>query len=325
MLIARRVLALLLVGAACAALPAIAQAQAWPSKSIQLVVPAAAAGSTDLFARKFSQRLEKQLATSIVIVNKGGGGGSIGTGEVARAAPDGYTLLMGTTGNVVLNPLTMALNFDPARELTPVAVVGFVPFAVAVWPGLNVNSVKELVALVKASPGKYSYGTNGPAGIIHLITELFSQKADLKMVAIPYPGGITVQQDLISGRIQIYFDAFNSALRFHKTGQVKVLATTGGTRMAAAPDIPTVEEAGMPDYVAETAFILMAPAGTAAPVIERLLAATRKVVVEPEFQKELEEMAVRPVLDSNPKAAAEYIRMEHEKWTPIVRSVKAGS
>ena len=199
------------------------------------------------------------------MVNKGGGGGSIGTGEVARAAPDGYTLLMGTTGNVVLNPLTMSLNFDPARELTPVAVVGFVPFAVAVWPGLNVNSVKELVALVKASPGKYSYGTNGPAGIIHLITELFSRKADLKMVAVPYPGGITVQQDLISGRIQIYFDAFNSALRFHKTGQVKVLATTGGTRMAAAPDIPTVEEAGTPDYVAETAFILMAPAGTAGP------------------------------------------------------------
>ncbi len=321
--------ALCATAAACAlsalyGAPLSAAAQAYPSRPIQMMVPAAVGGSTDLFARKFAQRLEKQLGTTIVLQNKGGGGGSIGTGEVARAAPDGYSLLMSTTGNVVINPLTMTLNFDPVKELTPIAVVGFVSFSINVNPGLNVSNVREFISVVKASPGKYSYATNGPAGFIHMITELFSKQAGLQMVAVPYPGGSAMQQDLISGRVQVYFDAFNSALRFHKSGQTRLLATTGGQRSSSAPEIPTVAESGMPGYVAETAFILMAPAATPAPVIDRLLAATQKTMADESFRKEMEELGVRPVTDSNPKQSAEYIRAEFDKWTPVVKSLKPG-
>lgn len=301
------------------------QAQSYPSRPIQLMVPAAVGGSTDLFARKFAQRLEKQLGATIVLQNKGGGGGSIATGDVARAAPDGYTLLMSTTGNVVINPLTMSLNFDPVKELTPIAVLGFVSFSININPSLNANSVREFISVVKASPGKYSYATNGPAGFIHMITELFSKQAGLQMVAVPYPGGSAMQQDLIAGRVHVYFDAFNSALRFHKSGQTRLLATTGGQRSSSAPEIPTVAESGMPGYVAETAFILMAPTGTPPTVIERLLSATQKAMAEDAFRKELEELGVRAVMDSNPRASAEYIRAEFDKWTPVVKSLKSGS
>lgn len=311
-----------LIAAVAAGLSAgVAWAQAYPVRPVQMMVPAAVGGSTDLFARKFAQRLEKHLGTTIVLTNKGGGGGSIGTGDVARAAPDGYSLLMSTTGNVVINPLTMTLNFDPARELVPIAVLGFVAFSINTWPGLGAGNVREFIQAVKAAPGKYSYATNGPAGFIHMITELFSKQAGLQMVAVPYPGGSAMQQDLIAGRVQVYFDAFNSALRFHRSGQTRLLATTGGERSPSAPEIPTAAET-MPGYVAETAFILMAPAGTPAPVVERLLAATRSTMAEEGFAKELEALGVRAVAGSDPRAAAEYIRAEFDKWTPVVKSLR---
>jgi tripartite-type tricarboxylate transporter receptor subunit TctC len=204
-------------------------------------------------------------------------------------------------------------------------MLGFVSFAIAIHPSLNASNVKEFIAVVKASPGKYSYATNGPAGFIHLITELFSKQAGLDIVAVPYPGGSAMQQDLIAGRVPIYFDAFNSALRFHKTGQTRVIATTGAQRAAIAPDIPTVAESGMPEYVAETAFILMAPAGTPSPVIDRLVTASQKVMADEALRKDLQEMTVRPVTNSDPRATTEYIRTEFEKWTPVVKSLKPAS
>jgi tripartite-type tricarboxylate transporter receptor subunit TctC len=313
------------VACAFALSTAVAYAQTYPNRPIQLVVPAAAGGSTDLFARKFAQQLEKQLGQPVVILDKGGGGGSIASGDVAKAKPDGYTLLMSTTGNAVINPLTMQLNFDPNKELTPIAVLGFVPFCIAINPSLSAANVEQFISVVKAAPGKYSYATNGPAGFIHMITVLFSKEAGLDMVAVPYPGGTAMQQDLIAGRVPIYFDALNSALRFHKTGQTRVIATTGGHRSSIAPDIPTVAESGLPGYVAETAFILMAPTGTPPAVVDRLVIASQKAMTDEALRKDLEEMAVRAVSDSNPKAAAEYIRTEFEKWTPVVKSLKAAT
>ena len=316
--------ALLAAAAVCAMSPASTWAQSYPAKPVQLVVPAAPGGSTDLFARKFAERLDKQLGASVVVVSKGGGSGTIGTGDVARAAPDGYTLLMGTTGNVVINPLTMKLNFDPVKDLSPIAVLGFVSFAINVNKDLGVDSVEEFVRLVKASPEKYSYVTNGPAGFIHMITELFSKQAGLQMVAVPYPGGSAMQQDLITGRVQVYFDAFNSALRFHRSGQTRLLATTGSERSPVAPEIPTVSEAGMPGYVAETAFMLMAPAGIPAEVRKRLVEATRTVMADKALWEELEGMGVRAVTESDPEAANAYIRAEFDKWTPVVKSLQKG-
>ena len=312
--------ALLLAGIA-----AVASAQPYPNRPVQLVVPAAVGGSTDLFARKFAQQLEKHLGQPVVILNKGGGGGSIATGDVARSKPDGYTLLMSTTGNAVINPLTMQLGFDPNKELVPIAMLGFVPFCIEINPSLNATNVEQFIAAVKAAPGKYAYATNGNGGFIHMITALFSRQAGLDMVAVPYPGGSAMQQDLIAGRVPIYFDALNSALRFHRSGQTRVIATTGAQRSPIAPDIPTVSESGLPGYVAETAFILTAPAGTPPAVIDRLLAASQKAVADEAFRKDLEEMAVRPVVDSNPRASADYIRAEFEKWTPVVQTLKAAN
>jgi tripartite-type tricarboxylate transporter receptor subunit TctC len=315
--------ALISASLACAlSLPSgAAQAQAYPQKPVHMVVPAATAGATDLFARKFAQRFEKHLGTTVVLSNKGGGSGTIGTGDVARATPDGYTLLMSTTGNVVINPLTIPMNFDPSKELVPIAVLGFVAFSINTWPGLGASNVREFINVVKASPGKYSFATNGPAGFIHLITELFNKQAGLQMTSVPYPGGSAMQQDLIAGRVQVYFDAFNSALRFHRSGQTRLLATTSGQRSPAAPDIPTVAET-MPGYEAEFALILMAPVGTPAPILDRLLAATQKTMAEEGFAKELEGLGVRAVIGSNPRATADYIRAEFEKWAPVAKSVK---
>ena len=302
-----------------------ASAQAYPDKALQLVVPAAVGGSTDLFARKFAQVLERNLGQPVVVTNKGGGGGSIATGDVAKAKPDGYTLLMSTTGNAVLNPLTMDLSFDPNKELKPIAVLGVVPFCISIYPGLNATNVEQYIAVVKASPGKYAYATNGNGGFIHMITALFNKQAGLDMVAVPYPGGTAMQQDLIAGRVPIYFDAFNSALRFHKTGQARVIASTGSERSAIAPDIPTVSESGMPGYVAETAFILMVPTGTPQAVVDKLGAAAHKSIADEALRKDLIEMAVRPVLDSDPASASAYIQSEFVKWTPVVKSLKAAN
>lgn len=302
-----------------------ATAQSYPDRPLQLMVPAAVGGSTDLFARKFAQLLELNLGQPVVVANKGGGGGTIATGDVAKAKPDGYTLLMSTTGNAVINPLTMDMTFDPNKELVPVAVLGFVPFCINIYPGINAANVEQFVAVVKAAPGKYSYATNGNGGFIHMITALFAKQAGLDMVAVPYPGGTAMQQDLIAGRVPVYFDALNSALRFHKSGQSRVIATTGSQRSPIAADVPTVAESGMPGYSAETAFILMVPTGTPALVIDKLHAATRKAMADEGMRKDLEAMAVRPVLDSNPAAARAYINAEFEKWTPVVKSLKAAN
>lgn len=302
-----------------------AMAQDYPDRALQLVVPAAAGGSTDIFARKFAQQLERHLGQTVVVTNKGGGGGTIATGDVAKAKPDGYTLLMSTTGNAVINPLTIDMSFDPNKELTPVAVLGFVPFCININPTIDATNVEQFVAVVKASPGKYSYATNGNGGFIHMITALFARQAGLDMVAVPYPGGTAMQQDLIAGRVPIYFDALNSALRYHKSGQSRVIATTGSQRSSIAPDIPTVAESGMPGYSAETAFILMVPTGTPATAVDRLLAASRKSMADEGLRKDLDGMAVRPVGDSDPAAARNYIASEFAKWTPVVKALKAAN
>jgi len=204
--------------------------QAYPAHPVRLVVPAAPGGATDVFARRFAKQLEAHLGASVVVENKGGGGGTIGTADVVRAPADGYTLLMGTTGTNVINPLTMTVPFDPSKDLSHIAVVGLVPFCLAVYPGLNVDTVSEFIELVKQNPGKYSYATNGPAGFVHLTTELFAHKAGLAMNAVPYKGGTQMLQDMATGRVPIYFNVLNGAIPLHQGGQVRILASTGAQR-----------------------------------------------------------------------------------------------
>lgn len=299
-----------------------AQAQ-YPSQTIQLVVPAAAGGSTDLFARTFSARLAARLEGSVVIVNKGGGGGTIGTGDVAKAVPDGHTLLMGTTGNLVINPLTMSgLGFDARKDLLPVAVLATVPFCVAVNAKFPAASVAEMVAVLKANPGKFFYATNGPAGFIHLTTELFRREAGVAgFTQVPYEGGSSPHQDLIAGVVQVYFDALNASLPLLRGGRLRILATTGAHRSPAAPELPTVAESGLQGVVSETAFVLVAPAGTAPPVVERLSAHSAAIMADPEFQRALQASAIDAVQASDPARARQFLEREFAKWAPVAREV----
>lgn len=295
----------------------------YPSQTVQLVVPAAAGGSTDLFARTFSARLAARIEGSVVIVNKGGGSGTIGTGDVAKANADGHTLLMGTTGNLVINPLTMSgLTFDARRDLLPVAVLASVPFCVAVSPNFPAASMPDMVATLKASPGKYFYATNGPAGFIHLTTELFRREAGVTgFTQVPYKGGSSPHQDLIAGTVQVYFDALNASLPLFRGGRLKILATTGARRSAAAPELPTVAESGLPGVVSETAFVLVAPAGTPGPVVERLSTHSAAIMADPEFQRTLQASAIEAVQASDPARARQFLEREYAKWAPIAREV----
>ncbi|OWT63782.1 Bug family tripartite tricarboxylate transporter substrate binding protein [Candidimonas nitroreducens] len=301
--------------------PAGRAQQAYPNQPIKLVTPAAPGGATDVFARRFAQKLESVLGTSVYIENKGGGGGTIGTADVVHAAPDGYTLLMGTTGTNVINPLTMKVPFDTQKDLRAIAVVGLVPFCLEVYPGLHVNTVREFIDLIKQHPGEYSYATNGPAGFVHLTTLLFAQKAGLQMQAVPYKGGTLMVQDLLTGRVPIYFNVLNGAIPLYKSGQVKILAVTGTQRAKAVPEIPTVAESGLPGFASETAFILSAPVKTPSAVIDKLLDATRQVTADAAFQQALLAMAVRPVLDSDPAKAAAFIRSQFAQWRPLAEEV----
>ncbi|MBV7483850.1 tripartite tricarboxylate transporter substrate binding protein [Bordetella sp. BOR01] len=310
----------LILGAYAA--PAAGGEQRYPSQPIKLVTPAAPGGATDVFARKFANKLEGVLGVSIHIENKGGAGGTIGTADVVRAPADGYTLLMGTTGTNVINPLTMQVPFDPRKDLRPIAVVGLVPFCLEVYPGLGVHTVQQFIDLVKKHPNEYSYATNGPAGFVHLTTLMFASQAGLQMTAVPYKGGTLMVQDLITGRVPIYFNVLNGAIALHKSGQARILAVTGARRSRAMPDLPTVAESGLPGFESETAFILSAPAQTPQGVIDKLVAATRTVVADTAFQKDLDDMAVQPVLDSDPDKAAQFIRGEFVKWQAVVASVQ---
>jgi tripartite-type tricarboxylate transporter receptor subunit TctC len=299
-----------------------AQNTSYPNMPIRLVIPFAPGGSTDILGRKLAVRLSVVLGQTVIVDNRAGAAGMIGCAEVARAKPDGYTLLLGTTGTHAINPFTMTQpSYDSVKDFAPVALIGTQPFSIAVHPSVPAQNLMELTALVKANPGKYSYASAGTGGIAHLTAELFKSLAGkLDITHIPYKGGGPALQDVLAGRVQIFSDSFSTTYPQHKSGSLRVLAMTAVSRSKSAQDIPTAIESGYPDLISATAGILLAPVATPKAVVDLLSKAVDKVMMNPAFLAELEAISVDPAINYGPEKTAQFIRAEMAKWSPVVKS-----
>ncbi len=297
-----------------------AHAQApYPSKPIRIVVPFPAGGTTDILARAVALKLTETGGQPVVVDNRPGAGGNIGAELVAKSAPDGYTLLMGTVGTHAINPVLYAkIPYDPQRDFAPVILVAGVPNVLVVNPALPVNSVQELIAYGKANPGKLNFASSGSGTSIHLSGELFKSMSGVPMTHVPYKGSAPALTDLLGGQVQLMFDNLPSALPHIKAGKLRALAVTGAQRAPALPDVPTVAEAGLPGFEASSWFGLLAPAGTPKDIIARLHAEVAKWLATPEARNRLAAQGANAVGNS-PEEFAQFIATETVKWRRVVK------
>jgi tripartite-type tricarboxylate transporter receptor subunit TctC len=305
-----------------AAGPAAAQA-GYPNKPITIVVPFAAGGTTDILARVVGDALKKELGQPVVIDNRAGAGGNIGGALAAKAAPDGYTLFMGTVGTHAINAaLYKKMPFDPIKDFAPLTRVAMVPNLLVANPARPYKNVKELIAYAKANPGKVSFGSSGNGSSIHLSGELFNTLAKVEMVHVPYKGSAPAVTDLVGGQIDIMFDNMPSAIQHVRNGRLKAIAVTTAKRSPELPDVPTIAEAGVPGYEATSWFGMFAPAQTPAPIVTRLNTALVKVLADAEVKKKLAEQGAEPYSEK-PEHFAEFIRKESAKWSQVVKAAGA--
>ena len=297
-----------------------ALAQGYPSKPIRLIVPYPAGGATDFFARLVFPKLGEALGQPVVVENRPGAGTAIGAAEVARSAPDGYTLLLGDAGTYAFNPtLYKKLAYDPAKDFAPVSLTGRFALILAVNSSvLRVSSVKEFVETAKRAPGKVDYGAPGPGSPIHLAMELFRQRAGITMTPIPYKGGADALSDLIGGRIGALFPDIATGLPQIRAGKIKALAVASERRVAALPELPTVGESGYPGFEAWAWQGFVAPAGTPRDVIMKLNGAFAKVLADAAIKQRLSESGFEPQ-SSTPEEFAAYMKSEIAKWAKVIR------
>jgi len=309
--------------AASIALAATAAAQErYPARPIRLVIPSVPAGVHDVIGRVWAEKVKPQLGT-IVIDNRGGGGGLIGANDVAHAQPDGYSILLGsTTTHVLLTPAMANPPYDPVKDFSAVAVFAASSTSVVINTSVPARTLAELIAYAKANPGKLSYGSAGNGSITNLAGELFKLRAGrLDIVHVPYKGIGQGVSDLIGGQIpMLSANATAQILDLHRAGKIRILAVNARARVKSAPDIPTAIEAGLPDMVAQTTFGVFAPAGTPRPILERINAVTQDAMAEPQFQDELLRLGFEPVLDVGPDKAAGVFQEELARWTPILKA-----
>ena len=314
-----------LVAAAAAALAlAAAPVRAdYPDRPIHLVVPFPAGGGADVLARTIMPRVARELGTTIVVENRPGAGGNVGAEYVARAAPDGYTLLYGTNGTHAINrALYASIPFDPVRDFAPVSRMTQIAALVVVYPGLPVATVGELVAYAKANPGKVFFASAGNGTTSHLAGELFRTVAQVDVVHTPYRGGALAANDLMGGHVALMIDVMPNVLPLAQGGKLRALAVTTAARVPAAPEIPTVAESGLPGFEVSAWDGVLAPAGTPTAVIDRLNAAIRAALADPEVRAALVARGAQPV-PGTPEAFARHIAAELEKWAQVVK--KAGA
>jgi tripartite-type tricarboxylate transporter receptor subunit TctC len=290
----------------------------WPSKPVRIVVPFAPGGTTDLTARIVAEQLGQVFKQPFVVENKAGAGGNVGAAEVAKAAPDGYTFLMGTPGTQAINQfLYPKMPYDTAKDLVPVSFVVRVPNVLMVNPQLPAKDIKALIALLKAQPGKLSYGTPGNGSTGHLSTELFKTQAGVFVTHIPYRGSGPMLQDLVAGQVQMSIDNMPSALPLIQAGKITALGVTSETQAAALPGVPPIASV-LPGYVAESWFVLVAPAGTPQPIIDRLSAEVDRILKKPEVAERFAKLGATPV-GGTPKQLADFIAAETRKWQKVVK------
>jgi tripartite-type tricarboxylate transporter receptor subunit TctC len=298
------------------------RADDYPTRPIRLIVPFAAGGSADSVARIIGKRISDTLGQTVVVEDRGGGGGIIGAEVVSSAQPDGYTLLLGQSGPISINPgIYKKLPYDPEKDFAPVSMTSAYPYIVVVNPSLDVKTLAELVALAKRDPGKLNYGTTGVGSSNHLVTELFDNRAGIKMTHVPYRGTSLAVADLIAGQVQVVFSDPVSALAHVKAGTLIALAVTSKDRSPVAPDVPTIAESGYPDFDAIAWHGIMAPARTPQPIIDRLNAEIIKALKDPETIKLIQAQAIQPVGNS-PQAFASFIKQDVAKWKDVATQAK---
>jgi tripartite-type tricarboxylate transporter receptor subunit TctC len=313
-------LAAFLLFAACAGLSA---AQTYPTRPVRLIVPFPAGSTPDIVGRTLGQKLAEAWGQPVVVDNRPGAGANIGTAEVARAAPDGYTLLIGSNGPIAINKALYAnLPFDPERDLKPLSLLAAAPQILAVHPSVPANDLKQLIAYARANPDKLSYGSVGSGSASHLTMELFKSQARVSLVHVPYKGFPPVVQDLLSGQIQATFAIVPAVLPQIRAGRLKGLAVTSEQRTALAPDIATVSEQGFPRFDATAWQGLLSPAGIPADAAESISRETQKAMQLREVRELLEKQGF-VVIGSSPQFFENFIRAEREKWTRVVRETGA--
>ena len=317
----RRALCALLL--ACLAVPE-AFAQAWPSKPIKLVVPFSAGGSTDVVARIISERLSPRLGQPVIVDNRVGAGGSVGSDLVAKSPADGYTLLVGSNGTLAIAPhLYSKLPYNPLRDLTPVILVGTADIMVVVNPArVPARSVTELIAYAKANPGRVTFASGGNGSISHLLGEYFKSMAKVDMVHVPYKGDAQMVTDVIGGQVDIAFGTAVAFLSHLKSGKLVGLAVTNPKRSTSLPELPTVSEAGVPGYEAVQWFGIAAPQGTPGPVIQKLNTEIRGILSQPDVKSRFAELGL-DVVGNSAEEFGLFIRAEDRKWKTIANAAGA--
>ncbi len=318
----RHVLSLMTGIVATAASPSMGRAQGkYPDKPVRLVIPFPPAGPTDIIGRMVAEKLTPVLGQQIVVDNKAGAAGSIGSVEVARAKADGYTLLFATSSTHAMNPSTFTKPpYDAVKDFAPVALICVNPLVLVTHPSMP-DTLPGLIDLMKKNPGKYSYGSSGTGGITHFAGEMFKTMAGgLQVEHVPYRGSNPALQDTLAGNVAWMFETVSTTLQHHRTGKLRILGFAHAKRAAIAPDIPTIIEAGLPGYEAYTFNIVMAPTGTPQPVLDTLHAAYRKIMTDAALIKGLDDIAAVPYVDSTPALAAKFVTDEIAKWAPIIKA-----
>jgi tripartite-type tricarboxylate transporter receptor subunit TctC len=296
-----------------------AAADAYPARAIRFVVAFPPGGGTDIIARSIAQKLAERLAQQVVVDNRPGAGGNIGTDIVAKSAPDGYTLLMGSAGPLAINAsLFGKMPFDPIKDLAPVTLAASTPNVLVVHPSLPAATVKELIALARAKPGEINFASSGHGTPAHLAGELFNSMAGVKMVHVPYKGAAPALADLLGGQVQLMFSTMPPALPHVKDGKLRALAVTSAKRSPATPALPTVDEIALPGFEANTWHGVVAPAGTPAAIVARLNREIVAILHMPEVVERLSGQGAE-ALGSTPEEFAAYIRSETIKWAKVVK------
>ncbi|MCZ8106434.1 MAG: tripartite tricarboxylate transporter substrate binding protein [Burkholderiales bacterium] len=303
------------------ALPAGASwAQDFPKRQITMVVPFAAGGSTDLVARLLAQKLTEQMGVNVIVENRAGAGGNIGAAAVAKAEPDGYTVLYGTISTHTLNPLMAKRSaYDPVKDFEPIALVGSIPNVMIVHPSVPAKDVKELIAAAKADPAKFSYASSGVATPLHLSGEMFNRMAGTQMAHVPYRGAGPAMNDLIAGQVPVMFDNLPTSIEQIKAGKARALGVTTKERVKQMPDIPTLHEQGLTGYETYSWQALFAPAKTPKAVVDRINAEVIKALKDPALLKRLDELTMT-VTPSSPEGLGKHVVEQLATWGPITKA-----
>jgi tripartite-type tricarboxylate transporter receptor subunit TctC len=295
----------------------LALAQQYPAKPVRIVVPFAPGGGSDFTGRLIAAKLTERIGSPFIVENRPGAGGNLGAGEVVKAAPDGYTLLL-ISASYTVNPSVYKLAFDPVNDISPIIQISGGPYVIAVHPSVKASTLAELVELAKKQPDKLAYGTSGSGSIMHVASEYFLDSAKIKVLHVPYKGTGPALQDTIGGQVQLVFGAIPATLPHVKAGRLRALAVTTAKRVAAAPDLPTVAESGYPGYEVTNWHGLVAPKGVPPQVVERLNREINALIQGDDMKKHMETEGLEPA-GGTPARFAEILKSEATRWAKVVQ------